>query len=251
MTSSGPSFDHIVRSLVDGDAAFLRPFVTRYGNAVAAALRRGGAPPADLDPLVHEVGISLIGRETDGDFDPWVVVLTAVDEVLARLAGDGDGGDDPPPLSGGGRRTLHLVDIENLAGGPRRVDRWFSTAVREFRLAAGVARDDHVVMAADQSLWKRTAFSFRDGRYLPAFGRDGADRRLLDAAPPEWVAERFDRLVIGSGDHAVAPMAAAAAARGVGVTVVARPRQLSRELRLAAGRVELLPDLETRATAAA
>jgi hypothetical protein len=37
-----------------------------------------------------------------------------------------------------------------------------------------------------------------------AIGLDACDHALIDAAPVEWVVGRFDRLVVGSGDHSSA-----------------------------------------------
>lgn len=140
-------------------------------------------------------------------------------------------------------RALHLVDVENLAGGPARVDRWFVPSLEAYLAAAGVGVLDQVIVAADITLWRRTAFEVPVGRYLPGRGPDGADRALLAAAPANWVKGRFGRLVIGSGDHIFSDLAAAVRAAGTEVVVVARPRQLSRVLRGAADEVRELPDL--------
>lgn len=66
-----------------------------------------------------------------------------------------------------------------------------------------------------------------------ARGRDGADRVLLAAAAPEWVARRFARLVIASGDAAFVDLARAVRALGVAVVVVARAEGLAGRLRRA------------------
>jgi hypothetical protein len=56
----------------------------------------------------------------------------------------------------------------------------------------------------------------------------------------ENIAERFTQVAIGSGDHLFAEEAARLAAQGVWVTVVSRPRSLSRQLELAAREVIFL-----------
>jgi hypothetical protein len=66
-----------------------------------------------------------------------------------------------------------------------------------------------------------------------ASGPDAADRRLLADAEPEFVARRFGRLVIGSGDHGFIARACELRTAGVGVLVVARPFSLAKGWRRA------------------
>ena len=141
------------------------------------------------------------------------------------------------------RRSLHLVDVENLAGGPAHVGD-FPAAVRRYQAVADYGASDLLIVAADIALWRQTIFDLPDGQYLPGRGPDGADTALLRAAPPEWIVRRFDRLIIGSGDHIFASLARTVRAFGVDVTVaVSQWRTLSRELRLTADRVLLLGEL--------
>jgi hypothetical protein len=120
-------------------------------------------------------------------------------------------------------RTLHLVDIENLLGGPRAdgdevervLDRYL--AVSSWRLG------DIVNIAANPGLAVKFMWNPRVECSLhTACGEDGADLALLAHAAPEFVERRAGRLVIGSGDHAFIPRALAARDRGVGVLVVGR-----------------------------
>jgi uncharacterized LabA/DUF88 family protein len=64
-------------------------------------------------------------------------------------------------------------------------------------------------------------------------GLHGADRALLEVIHRECLEERFDRIVIGSGDGIFALAAARLQACGCSVTVVSRRSGLSRHLRLA------------------
>lgn len=265
----GDELPRLLAALAGGDAAFALTLVERFGAVIAAELRAAGAPVVDLDARVHDVALALLGAPVDPADRPWAVVRRAVERV-ARRGSPGThlrcrAGVLPPPApepwarartttgatSSRGRspepcaraRTLHLVDIENLAGGPRRAAQCFGRALREFEEAAEVAEEDQVVMAADVNLWKRTAFDVERGRYLVGFGRDGADRVLLQEARVDWVVERFERLVVGSGDHAFAPLARQVRRRGLEVVVVARSGSLAGALRWEATRVELLPAL--------
>lgn len=65
-------------------------------------------------------------------------------------------------------------------------------------------------------------------RLMAREGPDGADLALLDEVRDyKWVAERFHRIVIGSGDGIFAELAAALTGLGVHVGVVSRPDALS------------------------
>lgn len=139
--------------------------------------------------------------------------------------------------NGLGQRALHLVDIENLAGGPFNSERLESLA--GYLCMAGWEPGDLTYVAANRLLIKRLCFEARPlpCQWLIGEGKDGADLALLHAAPVDWVADRFSRLNIGSGDHIFAELATAAAARGTQVTVISRPGSLSRILGKAAHHV--------------
>lgn len=240
--------ERILHRLAAGDAAYTVTFTERYGSGVtrAASAARAGEGTTDLETVVLDVAFALLGRARQPGIEGWDLVLVVLSEVMGR------GGRGPEPPSGPGapaRRTLHLVDIENLAGGPARVDRWFGSALRQYQAVAEPRPVDHVVMAADRTVYARTAWDVDPGwTYRFGIGPDGADRALLDAADPGWVHGRFDRVVVGSGDHAFAPLVVDLLGRGVPVTVVSRPRNLSGRLRRSGAHVVTLPDLPDAAT---
>lgn len=134
-------------------------------------------------------------------------------------------------------RTLYLVDIENMVGSsaPTRSE----VAQIERRICAAVqpCAGDHTVVAASHhnalamSLgWTGTAQ--RKWRS----GIDGADLALLEAvADIPWIAERYRRVVIASGDHAFTFAVASLRAAGVEVIVIRPDIGFSSALRRAAG----------------
>lgn len=65
-------------------------------------------------------------------------------------------------------------------------------------------------------------------RAWTAAGPDGADLALLNTAPTQRVCRRFRRIVIGSGDHALAGLADAALSSGLDAVVVGRPGSIAR-----------------------
>lgn len=118
-------------------------------------------------------------------------------------------------------RTLHLVDIENLSGGPRRTPDEHLAAYRTYERRAEVRPGDHVVVAACGLVMDALAFRLPPGISVrKANGVDGADRALLSVDTPERIAQRYERLVIGSGDGGFLGLAHAAQALGVHVVML-------------------------------
>ena len=225
----------VLAAVLAGDPAAAVRLVDHHGAAIERELVARGTRRTEARRLVHAGAGPRRGRPA----------AASAAAGAAAIAGDGGG---PLPTPGDGPRTLHLVDIENLSGGPRAAAGWFTTSLREFAAVAEVGDGDQVVMAADRGVFARTAFGVdRRVRYRFGTGPDGADHALLDAAPSGWVADRFERLVVGSGDHIFADLVTDVGRRGCATVVVARPAQLSGRLRRAAAAVRELPDLPTLA----
>jgi hypothetical protein len=89
---------------------------------------------------------------------------------------------------------------------------------------------------------ERTARKFRSSVHDKSIkwrigdnGPDGADHALLNAIKLQYIAKRYDRLVIASRDHIFAPLAREARALGMTVHIVVGETKVSRELKAAAG----------------
>jgi hypothetical protein len=140
-------------------------------------------------------------------------------------------------------RTLHLVDIENLAGDSL-------PSLGQVREVQGLYRErlafgslDQVEIASSHLTLVNAALGWPRAHYRVRSGPDGADLALLDVLRTEDVPGRFTHVAIGSGDGVFADEAARLAAAGVWVTVVSRRRSLSRRLALAARVVVYLDTL--------
>lgn len=145
-------------------------------------------------------------------------------------------------------RTQHLIDLENLAGGPFPNTGVALARLDEYLEASDWQPGDLGVVATNRWLHRRIAFDLpRHLRALPVIGKDGADLALLGWTSPADVAKRFDRLVVGSGDHAFVELVAGAAALGVPAWVVGVTGTISARLEAAATRTVVLD----RAAAAA
>jgi len=135
-----------------------------------------------------------------------------------------------------GHRGLHLVDLENLLGDPWARGPSVGRAFDEYLDCAAFRRGDLVFVAGNPWLmveleWSRLDSSSRvDCHRFAARGPQGADLKLLEASPLAWVARRFERLVVGSGDGVFADRLVAAHASGLSVQIVSRRDSLSSRL---------------------
>ncbi len=138
-------------------------------------------------------------------------------------------------------RSLHLVDIENLVGEPTswRPDRIRATFDAYLQTATWHPGDS-LVVAANPSFMKMLAFDLVGMAHwaLCAWGKDAADQLLLGAVPAD-VGARFGRIVVGSGDHAFAPLVASLRGR-IETLVVTAAGLISADLYVATDEVERL-----------
>lgn len=139
-------------------------------------------------------------------------------------------------------RTLHLIDIENLAGSavPSLAQVQQLRTQYRSRLNPGVA--DQVVLACNHRAFRTAGFGWLDSRHMVRSGRDGADLELLDVIHHENVASRFARVAIASGDGAFADEARRLVRLGCELIVISRRDALSARLAVAAHRVIYLDD---------
>lgn len=135
------------------------------------------------------------------------------------------------------QRTLHLVDVENIIGSPRPCRSQVAECRRAYVQLAQVAPSDHVIVACNHGAAITVGSEWTGARLLARSGTDGADHALLEVIKYEQVDERFSAIVLASGDGIFTDAISRLAGQGVAVTVVSRPRSLSRRLRLAAGAV--------------
>jgi hypothetical protein len=140
-------------------------------------------------------------------------------------------------------RTLHLIDVENVAGMARPTETQVGAALARYRAAVRVGPSDQIVIAANLTTAAWAKWAWPGALVRAASGPDGADLALLGDADPDHVARRFQRVVIASGDHVFTERARELRARGLHVEVLARPGALSHNLRGSADVVRLLPDV--------
>ena len=149
----------------------------------------------------------------------------------------------PRDLAWAWGRRLVLVDIENVVGGECSTEARARWAQRRLVDEIGDVSVDFVVVAVDASGLANVGWEWRTARCLPGYGKDGADRALLDVLG-ENIDRRFGHVVLASGDGIFTEPTVELTARGVEVTVVAHECALSSRLRLAASNVVLLSRLD-------
>lgn len=128
-------------------------------------------------------------------------------------------------------RRLHLVDIENLAGGSDAPPRTVRAVAKRYLSRVPNLAVDHVVVGAGRRMMLAAQAAFPHARLLYGRGLDGADRALMLDVDAVDISHRYDAVVIGSGDHFFAPLAEQLASLMVPVIVATRSwRSLSGDL---------------------
>jgi hypothetical protein len=176
--------------------------------------------------------------EADGDQEE--AAMTGVTRPAVIDLRAGRTGARPRHLPAG--RTLHLVDLENLAGGSAADRATVDDAFVRYERVVRFGEGDHRIVACGRRLAYAAKDRWRGALVKAAHGIDGADRVLLAEASPDFVRRRYDRVVVASGDHGFVPLVVALDRFGVEVCVVSRHDALARRLREAAPVVWYLDD---------
>jgi hypothetical protein len=135
--------------------------------------------------------------------------------------------------------TLHLIDLDNLVGGPSNED-LVEASLAELLEAASYEPGDHVVIAAEATLAKTAFFGIPvPARKLVGRGPDGADTALISYLSPVHIEARYSRLVVASGDGGFADLVGRVQRIRSMVEVYGRPRAIARSLKRAARYCEL------------
>lgn len=135
-----------------------------------------------------------------------------------------------------------VVDIENVVGGAVMRPEQAAWAHYTIQAAVSLSEREQVVIGTSHVGVLATGIGWRGPRIVVRSGVDGADLALLDVLTEERIEERFDDLVLASGDGIFADVVASLGASGVNVTVVARSDRCSNRLRLAARDVVCLEE---------
>lgn len=135
------------------------------------------------------------------------------------------------------RRTLHIIDIENLCGTPQCTSDACRQMHHAYRSAVSLGEHDLFLLGADQGN-SAAVFGWPTGsQKVFGTGKDGADKALLEAALRYNLPRQVDHVVIGSGDHYFADAVRMWRSEGLAVTVVGLSGHISHTLYSATPRV--------------
>ena len=141
------------------------------------------------------------------------------------------------PLRG---RRLVVVDIENVVGGAVKDVEQARSARIGVALTVDLQCDDQAVVGTSHIGLMPAGLGWPGARLVMQSGPDGADLALLEVLTTERLEQRFDEVVLVSGDGIFADAVACLAGHGVSVTVVSRINACSKRLRMAATRTLFL-----------
>jgi hypothetical protein len=132
------------------------------------------------------------------------------------------------------RRTVHLVDLENVVGRSHLTESAVRQACAAYTRCGVVAAGDHVIVATSHHNLLAAGFGWPNTRRLVRSGPDGADLALQEVMGHERLEHRFGACILLTGDGGFAHPVAALIGRGLRVEVIAPIGRMSAALKLAA-----------------
>jgi hypothetical protein len=137
-------------------------------------------------------------------------------------------------------RRLVVVEIESIAEGAVRTAALASWAKQQIAGAIALKQGEQVIVGATHRSVLAVGMVWPEPRIVIGPRAEDVRNELLRVLQDERIAERFDELVLVSGNGVYAEAVASLAASGVEVTAVAWPENLSKRLRMAAAHSVLL-----------
>ena len=144
----------------------------------------------------------------------------------------------------GGPRRLVVVDIENVVGGGVATLEEAAWAMRQIERTVGFDAQDQVLIGVSHFGLVAAGIAWEDShpRLVVRSGADGADLALLEVLEHEHVADRYDELVLVSGDGIFADVVVRLQVDGLRIRVAAHRDGIARRLAAAAAEVTYLTE---------
>lgn len=133
-------------------------------------------------------------------------------------------------------RRLVLIDIENVVGGGIQTSTQAHWARTEVERMVGATSNDQVIVGTSHFGLFQSHDAWPSARLVVRSGENGADLALLDVMMKEELEERFQELVLVSGDGIFSEEVARLGALGVHVTVLGHKDGMSKRLSMAASK---------------
>ena len=138
-------------------------------------------------------------------------------------------------------RTMHLIDIENLCMAANPTVEQVAEARRSYiELVEPREHDQFLVTVSSRHNLMAAAFGWSGADVKCREGHDGADILLAEAILEGQLENRFDQVVIASGDGGLAPFVQKLTALVEEVVVVTQPTAIAFAMRIAGARVKYL-----------
>ncbi len=138
---------------------------------------------------------------------------------------------------GGPQRRLHMIDVENLCRSGLPTEQHIQETLKRCQSELSVSLTDHVVLAASGETAFMAGKAWPGARVVVGYGSDGADNALLSACDIDVIRERFDSVVLASGDGIFTPLVTKLLGIGVHVVVVGVAGAISSDLRRAGAEI--------------
>lgn len=127
--------------------------------------------------------------------------------------------------------AVHLVDVENLIGVGKLTAPMVAQARSAYLRIVNPAPNDLVVVASGVNNARAVFEGWPMATYRQRNGKDGADLSLVSFFEGLQHPERFAKVIVASGDAALAPVATRAKESGSQVVVVSRAIACSHEFK--------------------
>jgi hypothetical protein len=138
-------------------------------------------------------------------------------------------------------RTMHLIDIENLCMAPNPTLEQVAEARRSYvELVQPGASDQFLVTVSSKNNLEAVAFGWSGATLKCREGHDGADILLAESILEDHLEDRFDQVVVASGDGGLAPFVQALTKLFDAVVVVSQPAAIAISMRMAGAKVQYL-----------
>ena len=142
-------------------------------------------------------------------------------------------------------RTMHLIDIENLCMAANPTFEQVAAARRSYMEVVRPGEyDQFLVTVSSRHNLAAVAFGWSGADLKCREGHDGADYLLAEAILDGHLEDRFDKIVVASGDGGLAPFVQKLTALLKNVLVVSQPTAIAFAMRMTGANVQYLkPEL--------
>jgi hypothetical protein len=136
------------------------------------------------------------------------------------------------------RRSIHLIDIENLCGSSNpSVEDVVRVRAAYLKLVNPGQFDQFYLRVSSKHNLAAASFGWPNARVHCKEGHDGADILIAKEMVENKFEKSFSTIYLASGDGGLAPFAKHVVGRGANVSVISLPDSLSMQMRFTGAKV--------------